>query len=107
MWHLVFRHLPLAAPPQAGGETGCEAVRPPEPLATPDPLLPALGFRVRVKVSFIIGVDGQVHSPVVLESAGLVDDREVLDTLQLWRYRPAICNSVPAEIEAKVEFSSR
>jgi TonB family protein len=85
----------------------CEDVHPPEALTTPDPLY-SLGARgQKVKVSFIIGTDGRVHSPLILESAGLPGDRRVLQTVRTWRYRPATCNGVPTETEGKIEFFSR
>jgi TonB family protein len=82
-------------------------LRPAEALATPDPLLDGTEARGRIAVSFIIGTDGRVHSPVVLESAGSDEDSTVLEAVRGWRYRPATCNAVPAETESKVEFSSR
>ena len=85
----------------------CEDVQPPEALATPDPLLAPTAHGRKVTVSFIIGTDGRVHSPLILESAGLAGDRHVLQTVRTWRYRPATCNGVPTEIEGKIEFSSR
>jgi TonB family protein len=85
----------------------CEDVQPPEALTTPDPLFTASSHGQTVKVSFIIGTDGRVHSPLILESAGLAGDRRVLQTVRTWRYRPATCNGVPTEIEGKIEFSSR
>jgi TonB family protein len=85
----------------------CAANQPPEALATPNPLLDEVDESAKVTVSFIIGTDGRVHSPFVLESAGAVEDRTVLYTVSSWRYRPATCNGVPTESEAKVEFSSR
>lgn len=85
----------------------CEMVRPPEALTTPDPLFSPATVGRRVKVSFIIGTDGRVHSPLILESAGIAGDRRVLQTVRTWRYRPATCNGVPTETEGKVEFSSR
>jgi TonB family protein len=88
-------------------QPACEDIRPPEPLTTPDPLFaPAVQGR-RVKVSFIIGIDGRVHAPLILESAGFSGDRHVLQTVRTWRYRPATCNGVPTETEGKIEFSSR
>jgi TonB family protein len=69
-------------------------------------LFPA-GAGTKVKVSFIIGADGRVHSPLILESAGPVGDRSVLQTVRAWRYRPATCNGVPTETEGKIEFSQR
>jgi len=85
---------------------GCVDVHPPQALATPDPVLTAAEAR-KVKVSFIIGTDGRVHSPLIMESAGSSSDRQVLQTVGRWRYRPATCNGVPTEIEGKVEFSRR
>ena len=55
----------------------------------------------------MIGTDGRVHSPLILESAGIVGDRRVLDTVRRWRYRPGTCNGVPTETEGKIEFSIR
>ena len=85
----------------------CEATRPPEALATPSPLLDSPNLNTKIKVSFIIGTDGRVHSPFILESAGSSEDRLVLDTVRSWRYRPATCNGVPTEAEARIGFSSR
>ena len=85
----------------------CGAVQPPQALATPDPLLDETDLNAKVSVSFIIGTDGRVHSALILESAGPNEDRTILDAVRFWRYRPALCNGVPTEAEAKVEFSSR
>ena len=85
----------------------CEQVQPPEALVTPDPLFSSSAIGRKVKVSFIIGTDGRVHSPLILESAGLAGDRRVLQTVRMWKYRPATCNGVPTEIEGKVEFSGK
>jgi hypothetical protein len=85
----------------------CEDVEPPEALTTPNPLFATSAAGRKIKVSFIIGVDGRVHSPLILESAGLAGDRRVLQTVRTWRYRPGTCNGVPTETEGKVEFSSR
>src|SRR5437588_7535192 len=85
----------------------CEEVQPPQALTTPQPLLTTAVLGRRVKISFIIGIDGRVHSPLILESAGLAGDRRVLQTVRTWRYRPATCNGVPTETEGKVEFSTR
>src|ERR1700742_2412024 len=72
--------------------SSCEATRPPEELATPSPLLESPKTSAKIKVSFIIGTDGRVHSPFILESAGAADDQVVLDAVRTWRYRPATCN---------------
>lgn len=85
----------------------CADVQPPQALTTPNPLLTPAAEGRKVKVSFIIGTDGRVHSPLILESAGIAGDRRVLQTVRTWRYRPATCNGVPTETEGKIEFSSR
>jgi TonB family protein len=85
----------------------CEDVQPPQALSTSSPLFAASAYGRDVKVSFIIGTDGRVHSPLILESSGLASDWHVLQAVRTWRYRPATCNGVPTETEAKIEFSSR
>ncbi|HLV85671.1 MAG TPA: TonB family protein [Candidatus Sulfotelmatobacter sp.] len=85
----------------------CEMVEPPVALATPDPLFVPANHGQKVAISFIIGTDGRVHSPLILESAGLPGDRRVIQTVRGWRYRPATCNGVPTETEGKIEFSIR
>ena len=93
--------------PHISSRPACAAVEPPQALTTPDPLFTTAVNGRKVRVSFIIGTDGRVHSPLILESAGLAGDRRVLQTVRTWRYRPATCNGVPTETEGKVEFSSR
>jgi TonB family protein len=93
--------------PHVSARSRCEDTRPPQALTTPDPLLVPSEAGMRVKVSFIIGADGRVHSPLILQSGGFVGDRNVLRTVRSWRYRPATCNGVPTEAEGKIEFSRR
>ena len=93
--------------PHISSRPACEDVQAPQALTTPDPLFTIWANGRRVKVSFIIGTDGRVHSPLILESAGVAGDRRVLQTVRTWRYRPAMCNGVPTETEGKIEFSSR
>jgi TonB family protein len=88
-------------------QQSCEQINPPVALTTPDPLSVPAGHGRKVAVSFIIGTDGRVHSPLILESAGFSGDRRVLETVRTWRYRPATCNGVPTETEGKIEFSIR
>lgn len=85
----------------------CGASRPPEALATPDPLLKIEDVNLRVRVSFIVGADGHVYSPFIMDSGGTLEDRVVLHVVQRWRYRPAMCNGVPTDSEARVLFSNR
>ena len=93
--------------PHISSRPTCANVQPPEALTTPDPPLTSNADLRKVKVSFIIGTDGRVHSPLILESAGIAGDRRVLQAVRSWRYRPATCNGVPTETEGKIVFSSR
>ena len=85
----------------------CGNVRPPEALLTPDPLLHIQDKDVNVRVSFIVGSDGNVHSAFILDSGGSDEDLIVLHAVRFWRYRPALCNGVPTDYEALVRFSIR
>jgi TonB family protein len=107
IWRTLARNSQFNDVLHTDARSRCEDTQPPEALATPNPLLPAAKDGTRVKVSFIIGIDGRVHSPLILESAGPTGDRTVLRTVRFWRYRPATCNGVPTETEGKIEFSSR
>jgi len=105
VWKSPTHDAQFADVPRTTARSRCEATQPPEALATPNPLLRRV--EPKITVSFIIGADGRVHSPLILESAGDSEDRAVLTTIRSWRYRPAMCNGVPTEVEGKVEFSSR
>ena len=107
VWTSALRDSRFTGVPRATTRASCEAASAPEPLATPNPLLDTPDLNATISVSFIIGTDGRVHSPLILESAGTSPDRKVLNAVRSWRYRPALCNGVPTEAEGKIEFSSR
>jgi Gram-negative bacterial TonB protein C-terminal len=107
LWNSAVHDSEYAALMHSANLSGCSAAQPPQALATPDPLLEEVDSKAKISVSFIIGTDGLVHSPLILESAGPAEDRTVLAAVRFWRYRPALCNGVPTDAEAKVEFSSR
>jgi TonB family protein len=95
----VAEFSPLASPL---ARATCADSRPPEALATPDPLVQLDDADVRV--SFIVDASGRVESPFILQSAGILDDEAVLRAVRYWRFRPALCNGVPTEMEARVRF---
>jgi TonB family protein len=105
VWKTPFRAAEFSDIPHVSDRSRCEDTRPPQALTTPDPLLVPVEAGLKVKVSFIIGADGRVHSPLILQSAGPAGDRNVLRAVRTWRYRPATCNGVPTEAEGKIEFS--
>src|SRR5438552_924452 len=108
VWNSAIHDSEFAAMPRPTGRVTCEVAQPPQALATPDPqLLQERDLNSKISVSFVIGTDGRVHSALILESAGPEEDRTVLDAVRVWRYRPALCNGVPTDAEAKIEFSSR
>jgi TonB family protein len=107
LWSSAVHDSEFAAMTHPTARAECGAEQPPQALATPDPLLDETELNSKVSVSFIIGTDGRVHSALILESAGPNEDRTILDAVRFWRYRPALCNGVPTEAEANVEFSSR
>jgi outer membrane biosynthesis protein TonB len=92
---------------RASDSNGCESTRPPEAIATPNPLRAAGADEPTVIVSFIVGTDGRVHSPLILIGSHADQDRLIIGALAHWRYRPATCNGAPTEVEGKVEFSRR
>jgi TonB family protein len=106
LWKIPNRASEFSDVPHLSARSRCRATEPPQALATPNPLLPAAAG-VKIKVSFIIGADGLVRSPLILQSAGAAGDRNVLRAVRTWRYRPATCNGVPTETEGKIEFSRR
>ena len=106
LWKPAIRDSRFTSVPHTNARS-CEASIPPEALATPNPLLDIGDLGRKVTVSFIVGTDGKVHSPLILVSAGPKEDRAVLQTVRSWRYRPATCNGAPTETEGKIEFSSR
>jgi TonB family protein len=107
LWRTRVRDSQFSDVPRVTARSRCEDVQPPQALTTPEPILNPMHDRMKAKVSFIIGTDGRVHSPLILESAGPTTDHHILQTVRSWKYRPATCNGVPTETEGKVEFSSR
>lgn len=96
----VSQSEPLALP-------RCGNVRAPEALLTPDPLWQVHDDSLHVRVSFIVGADGHVHSAFILDSGGPDEDQLILRAVRRWRYRPALCNGVPIDSEARIRFGLR
>src|SRR5258708_34554218 len=70
LWRTRVRDSQFSDVPHVTARSRCEDVQPPQALTTPEPLLNPMHDRMKAKVSFIIGTDGRVHSPLILESAG-------------------------------------
>lgn len=106
-WRTAAHAAEFSDIPHVSERMRCEEMHPPQALLTPDPLPVSPDSAENVKVTFIVGTDGRVHSPLILQSGGVADDRNVLRMVHTWRYRPATCNGIPTEAEGKIEFSSR
>lgn len=101
-------HMSEFAPIYASAvSTTCASTRLPEALLTPDPVMQDFGRKRRIRVSFIVGADGRVHSAFILDSGGRNQDRTILGAVGHWRYRPALCNGVPTPMEARISFVLR
>jgi len=88
-------------------EMACESTQAPKALATPHPSWAGIPDNRKIIVNVIIGMDGQVYSPFILDGAGPAFDQKIMDTVRSWHYLPAMCNGVPADSEVKIQLSSR
>jgi hypothetical protein len=92
---------------EADVEMQCAASQPPKPLSMPHPALAEIPDHMKITINLIIGSDGEVYSPFVIDGVSSALDRKVVDTVRHWHYRPALCNGVPTDAEVKLELSSR
>ena len=58
-------------------------------------------------IDFIVGRNGDVEKPVILEGADAALNGIVLNAISGWRYRPALCDGFPIEAEGRIEFGSQ
>lgn len=93
---------------EADVDMECEYTEPPQALATPHAWVAAIPDNTKIVVNFIIGTDGQVYSPFVLDGAASKSlYRKLVNEVRRWHYRPALCNGVPTDAEVRVQLSSR
>jgi TonB-like protein len=86
----------------------CESAAPPQALATPHTWVAAIPDDTKIVVNFIVGTDGQVYSPFVLDGRGSDSlFRKLMAEVRHWHYRPALCNGVPTDAEVRVQLSSQ
>jgi len=107
VWISALRESQFSIVPHVAVHADCELSEPPEALATPDPLVQLSKAGARITVSFIVGTDGRVHSLFILEGDDPAEDGTVLKAVRSWRYRPAKCNGVPIDAEARIQFRIR
>jgi len=107
VWISALRQSSFSIVPHLAAHASCAASEPPEALATPNPLVEAFSPDTRITVSFVVGTDGRVHSLFILEGDSIAAYGAVLKAVRSWRYRPAKCNGVAVEAEAKIQFRLR
>ncbi|HEX8815378.1 MAG TPA: energy transducer TonB [Terriglobales bacterium] len=103
-WFSALRQSQFAPIPHPTAYASCEVSDPPEALATPDPLVEFSGPDSKITVSFIVGTDGRVHSLFILDGDTPAEEGTVLKAVRSWRYRPAKCNGIPIDAEARIQF---
>ena len=106
-WASSARRATFEVLRQSAASSDCESIADPEAVDTPNPLMNHTGPGTRIALSFIVGIDGRVHSPLILQNADESQGATLIDAVNQWRYRPAMCKGAPVESEGRVEFSQR
>lgn len=60
-----------------------------------------------IVIDFIVGRNGDVEKPVILEGSDPALNGNVLDVISGWKYRPALCDGLPIEAEGRIEIGSQ
>jgi len=81
----------------------------PVPIYQPDPEYSDAArkakFQGTVIVGVIIGVDGHVYDPKIVQPLGLGLDQKALDAVKLWRFKPAEREGRPVRVAANIEVN--
>ncbi|HUX67240.1 MAG TPA: TonB family protein [Terriglobales bacterium] len=96
----------LNAPCGIGGD-----ISEPIPIYEPDPEYTDAArkakFQGTVVVGVIIGADGRVYDPKIVQPLGLGLDQKALEAVKLWRFEPAKKNGRPVRVAANIEVNFR
>jgi|SRR5579862_1817035 len=57
-----------------------------------------------IVVEVTVDKKGRVRNPTVTQSGGKDADREVIEAVRQWRFKPAMCGTDPIEVKTKVEI---
>lgn len=101
--------------PNGGGDCGAGPcgvggdVSEPIPIYEPDPEYSDAArkakFQGTVVVGVIIGADGHVYDPKVLQPLGLGLDEKAIEAVKLWRFEPAKKHGQPVRVAANIEVN--
>jgi len=87
------------------------AATPPIPIDKPEPPYTPMARSAKVQgaVVLLVGVNaqGSVRDVEVLKPLGYGLDDQAVETVQTWRFKPAICNGVPTPVRVMVEVVFR
>ena len=56
----------------------------------------------RVTLKVMVGVDGRVSSPRIIQSPGPDYSRIAVENVMRWRYQPLVCNGIPTAVPVTV-----
>ncbi|HEY7856400.1 MAG TPA: TonB family protein [Terriglobales bacterium] len=104
--------------PNGGGDcTGAEPCAPggdvsePVPVYDPDPEYSEAARKAKfqgvVIVGVIIGADGHVYDPKIVQPLGLGLDEKAIDAVKLWRFEPAKKNGRAVRVAANIQVNFR
>ncbi len=83
----------------------------PIPIYEPQPEYPDAARRAKfqgsVVVAVIIGTDGHVYQPKVIQRLGLGLDQKALEAVSLWRFEPALRHGHPVRVLADIQVNFR
>jgi hypothetical protein len=103
----------FAPPAVLPGLDTCDEPTPPIKIKDAVPNMPRDQLRMMhdatVYVFAIVGTGGSIQGPAVEYSPDVSFSASALDAAKQWRYAPAMCvdKAVPAEIELRVQYSTR
>ena len=92
-------------------QPACTDGKPPQAVQMPDPSYDEAARQKRVRgtvtLELVINSGGRVEQAAVIRSLDPGLDREALNAVKKWRFRPALCGStaMPAEIMVNVNFA--
>ncbi|MGH9393843.1 MAG: energy transducer TonB, partial [Terriglobales bacterium] len=64
-------------------------------------------YQGTVVVGVIIGADGHVYDPKIVQALGLGLDQKALEAVKLWRFEPAKKHGQPVRVAANIEVNFR
>ena len=98
-------------PPGAAIKQGCDNPEPAEATETQEPVYPDRAKRAGVSgivsIYAVIGLDGTLHNPTLVRTAGPDLDSSAMSAVSRWRYRPAMCGGKPVESETVIDVGYR